>query len=186
MQLTYTVFFLQVTRNTFQEDIVARVFGRHGLRLDVEFSHGKVGTEKKYPYIKAESLVKTLERYGKLHALLGFGKEYDTLQKCGPLLAKFWSQYQQLHGTHQVFESGLNLHHCVPCYLHGDEGTTYKKDGCLVLSIHTPLGYGTVSQKLGPIRERGGDARTNFAGHALTTRFMLAALLRVPCQHGCF
>ena len=59
------------------------------------------------------------------------------------------------------------------------------KDGCLVLSIHSGIGAGTVlSQKLGSVRGNAherDDPQRNFAGHAFETRFMLAALLRVSC-----
>ena len=32
---------------------------------------------------------------------------------------------------------------CLPLYIHGDEGVTYKKQGVLILSWQSPLGYGT-------------------------------------------
>ena len=137
--------------NTCQEDVVARVFGKHGLRLDVELSYGRVGSDRKFPYFKVQSIVKTLENRGQLYRLLGFGKQYDTLSKCATMLKAFWCKYRILHGSHQVFDfadsRGWKLSECLPVYLHGDEGTTYKKDGCLVLSFHSSIGIGTVSQK---------------------------------------
>lgn len=128
-----------------------------------------------------------MERNGQLHRLLGFGKEFDTLEKCGDLLEKFWNKYRPLHPTHEFYklvdDGSLSQRVSVPVYMHGDEGTTYKKDGCLVLSVHSAIGAGTVGQKLGAIREQAdgddGSIHTNFAGHALETRFMLAAMLRV-------
>ena len=175
--------------NTCQEDVVARVFGKHGLRLDVELSYGRVGSDRKFPYFKVQSIVKTLENRGQLYRLLGFGKQYDTLSKCATMLKAFWCKYRILHGSHQVFDfadsRGWKLSECLPVYLHGDEGTTYKKDGCLVLSFHSSIGIGTVSQKkMGPVQQNERvEANTNFAGHALCTRFMLAALLRVSRSH---
>ena len=168
-----------------EEEVVSKVLAKHKLRLDTEISFGRVGHDRKYPYIKAASLVKSLERHGKLSRLLGFehlGPEYNYLAACGDLLEDFWRKYRPLHDTHEVFAradaGAIQLRNCVPVYLHGDEGTTYKKDGCLVLSIHTPLGAGTVSQKMGPVANERDVARTNFAGNALETRFMLAALLK--------
>ena len=32
---------------------------------------------------------------------------------------------------------------CIPLYLHGDEGTTYKRQGVLIVSWQSPLGYGS-------------------------------------------
>lgn len=167
---------------------MARVFGNYGLRLDVEISYGVVGSERKFPYIKVASLVQSLDRNGKLDRLLGFGPDYNTLEKCGDRLQEFWEQYKILHPNHQVYTlvSGgqMSLCQCLPVYCHGDEGTTYKKDGCLVLSIHTPLGAGTrVGQKMERIGDGDGTPmHTNYVGHALETRFMLAALLRDTCQ----
>ena len=172
-----------------EEDIVSKVLGKHGLRLDVKLSSGTVGNDRAFPYIKAESLVQSLERNGKLYKLLGFGKELDTLAKCGGQLEAFWTKFRVLHPTHEFFklvDAGTLSPRCsVPIYLHGDEGTTYKKDGCLVLSIHSGIGAGTLlSQKLGSVREHAGarhEPKLNFAGHAFETRFMLAAMLRVSC-----
>jgi hypothetical protein len=172
-----------------EEDIVSKVFGKHGLRLDVKLSYGKVGHDHAFPYITAESLVQTLERHGKLFKLLGFGREFDTLSKCGDKLEKFWSMYRPLHPTNEFFklvdQGAMSPRCCVPIYFHGDEGTTYKKDGCLVLSIHSGIGAGTLlSQKLGSIRQNAlgrDEPKLNFAGHAFETRFMLAAMLRVSC-----
>ena len=167
---------------------MARVFAKFGLRLDVELSYGVVGRDRRHPYIKAESLVQSLDRNGKLDRLLGFGPDYNTLEKCGDRLQQFWDQYRVLHPQHEVFRLAdshqISLRHCCPIYTHGDEGTTYKKDGCLVLSIHTPIGSGTrVGERMGRIGDGvGTPMHTNYIGHALETRFVLAALLRDTCQ----
>ena len=170
---------------TNQEDVCARAFAKHKLRLDVDISFGKVGNDNKHPYIKAASWVQCLERCGVLYKLLGFGPDCKTLATCRPLLESFWCKYRRLHPTHEVFSladrGDLQLGSSVPIYMHGDEGTTYKKDACFVFSIHSALGGGTVSQKVSPFYNRT-DARTNFAGHALETRFLLGALLRVSRQ----
>lgn len=166
-----------------QEDICDRVFRKHRLRLDVEISTGVVGHDLRYPYIKVESLIQSLDRHGKLDKFLGFGPTLNRLEMCGDLLEGFWGKLRPLHPNHEVYalaEQGkLSLRQAVPVYLHGDEGTTYKKDGCLVLSIHTPLGAGShVSHRMGAVREDRAAA-TNYIGNALETRFMLAAMLRV-------
>lgn len=161
-----------------EENIVSRVFARHGLRLDPELSYGQVGHDPKHPYVKVESLIKTLEKVGKLHKLIGLGEACDTLQKAGPGLAKFWESFRHSNSGHEVFNGILDLSCCVPVYLHGDEGTTYKRDGVFVMSLHTPLGRGTLSNKLGRWDDSSGDPHTNFAGHSFETRFLLGALLR--------
>lgn len=166
-----------------EETVVARVFERHGLRLDVQISYARIGKEANYPYVRVESMVQALERRGKLYKLLGFGRELNTLEKCGDNLELFWSQFRKLHGSHEVFalsDSGqVQLRNCIPCYMHGDEGITYKKDGCLVLSFHSCLGAGTNSSRLGPVRDgEVAEPHLNFSGRVLETRFLIAALLR--------
>ena len=77
-------------------------------------------------------------------------------------------------------EGVLRLENCCPVYIHGDEGTTYKKDGCLCVSFHSPFGRGTVSsKKMGPLLERGDhETDMNFVGHAFETRWLLGAMLK--------
>lgn len=161
---------------------MSRTFAKHGLRLDIEISNGKVGNDRKYPYIKVASFIKALDKEGKLNKLIGLGRTVDTLDKAGPGLEKFWTKYRISHSGHEVFslaDSGeLDLKRCLPVFIHGDEGTTYKKDGCFVVSFHSPLGRGTVSNKLGPLGDGSSDPHMNFVGNSVETRFLLGALLR--------
>ena len=67
------------------------------------FQYARIGKEANYPYVRVESMVQALERRGKLYKLLGFGRELNTLEKCGDNLELFWSQFRKLHGSHEVF-----------------------------------------------------------------------------------
>lgn len=73
-----------------KEEMVSRIFAKHGLRLDIEVSVGHVGSDRSYPYIKVSSLVEALDRHRKLFKLLGMGREFDTLEKCEAPLLDFW------------------------------------------------------------------------------------------------
>ena len=76
-------------------------------------------------------------------------------------------------------EGAIQLDKALPVVIHGDEGTTYKKDGCLVFSFHSVVGCGTISNKLGPVaNDDRVDPHTNFVGNAFQTRFLLGSLLR--------
>lgn len=167
---------------TCEEEIVSKVFIKFGLSLGVEFSHGRVGNDLKYPFIKLESLIKALDMNGKLAKFFRLGPEYDTLAKCGPILRDFWTKYRLMHGSHEVFDlfdSGdLHMETSWPIFLHGDEGTTYKRDGCMVFSVHSCIGCGTASHRCGPVVNDEMNEGINFAVHALETRFLLGALLR--------
>ena len=170
-----------------QEAIVSDVFKRFGLRWHVELSHGPVGDVPDYPFVKVETLVKALDRSGKLYKFLGLGENVNKLSEARDYLKVFWQRFEVVYGSHEVFrlarEGVLQLSDCVPCFIHGDEGTTYKKDGCLVVSVHSPLGRGTLSNKLGAILDDLStlEPHTNFAGHAFETRFLLGALLKDFC-----
>ena len=167
-------------RETAQEDVVARVFARHGLRLDVSMSHGLVDQDPSYPYIKASSWIRTLEETGNLKNLLGLGESCRTLELAGPALLDFWEKYALAHADHEVYSLARNgelcLRQCVPIYLHGDEGTTYKKDGALVLSFFCPLGRGVACQKDGDLTDR--KLPMNFQGHSFKTRFVMATIFK--------
>ena len=119
-------------------------------------------------------------------AMENFTTCWDSLERCKPVFQDYWEKYRLMHSGHQVFklaaEGALKLQCCVPVAFHGDEGTTYKKDGCLVLSFHSVVGKGTLSNKLGPVQDGHlPNLHTNFVGHAFQTRFLLAALLKDPC-----
>lgn len=172
---------LEISRAS-KETLVSRTFAKHGLRLDIEISNGKVGNDRKYPYIKVASFIKALDKQGKLSQLIGLGKPVNTLAKAGPGLENYWEKFRMLHSGHEVFaladRGELDLKCSLPVLIHGDEGTTYKRDGCFVVSFHSPLGRGTVSNKLGPMGDGSSDPHTNFVGNSMETRFLLGALLR--------
>ena len=120
-------------------------------------------------------------------AMKNFTTCWDSLERCKPVFQDYWEKYRLMHSGHQVFKTCCRGRFetsmpCVPVAFHGDEGTTYKKDGCLVLSFHSVVGKGTLSNKLGPVQDGHlPNLHTNFVGHAFQTRFLLAALLKDPC-----
>ena len=63
------------------------------------------------------------------------------------LLTTFWERYRKVYPQFELFaefEDGRKRpEQCIPIYLHGDEGVTYKKGGVLIFSWQSPLGYGS-------------------------------------------
>ena len=50
-------------------------------------------------------------------------------------LAEFWKKWECVDPTHTVFKDhGNELDHCIPCMLHGDEGTGHRRKPVLQLS----------------------------------------------------
>ena len=140
-----------------------------------------MGSDQAYPFLKVGSWIETLDACGKLHRLTGLG-EGQPFTCFKTTLQEYWRKFEKLHPDHEVFTYARGdpsfFESALPVYVHGDEGTTYKKAGCLCLSFHCPFGKGTLSSKVGQIDGHAGSD-TNFKGHAFETRFLLGALLRV-------
>ena len=161
--------------------MVSQIFKKHGLRLDVTVSECLVGCYKDFPIIKASSWVEVLDRRNYLHHLLGLGDDCKTLEAAGERLLEFWRKYEVSHGDHEVFklasEGALPLRQSIPIYMHGDEGTTYKRDGALVLSFYSPLGQGVACKRSGQL-DTTRSLEMNFLGHCFKTRFIMATMLK--------
>ena len=175
-----------------QETLVARAFAKHGLRLPVRISYADVGLGIDFPYLKVQSWIEALDKRGKLYKFIGLGHPGESFASLGDSLESFWQKFKLHHGGHDVFrlaeEGRMSLRQCVPVYIHGDEGITYKKDGCLCISMHCPFGRGTISNKLGPLGRHDNveEPHLNFVGHTFETRFLLAACLRELCLQNAF
>ena len=137
----------------------------------MEFSYGHIGRDRSFPYLPIGSWLQALDKFGKLPDLIGCRGDFSSH------LESFWAKYKRFHPTHQVYESGINLGQALPIYIHGDEGTTYKKDGALVISWQCPFGKGTSKHKMGDVLDE--DAQfLNYVGHAFETRFLIIAALK--------
>ena len=110
----------------------------------------------------------------------------------------FWTLYQNVHGSHEVFQAHSgHLDRVVPLLLHGDEGRAVKRTNYFVTSIESPLGalqdpslscscheklsqrsglpsYGSATQIVD--EETSRIARTmvtNYKGHSYLSRWLL-------------
>ena len=153
--------------------MVARAFAKAGLRLDVELAYAHVGSQRDHPYIPVASWIQALDKANRLGHLVGC-----STKELPEHLTSYWSKFKQIHGNHQVFEQQLPLDRCLPVYLHGDEGTTMKKDGALVISFQTALGRGTSKNKVGNVIGNNAEQKLNFIGHAYESRFLIVAALK--------
>lgn len=68
-------------------------------------------------------------------------------EDAAPVLEVFWERYRGIYPNFQLFQridsGNCAAKRCVPFYIHGDEGTTYKRAGALIISFQSRLGYGT-------------------------------------------
>lgn len=74
-----------------------------------------------------------------------------SLSESREMLLSFWGKYRALFPQHELWSEVDNnrkeLSHCLPMFLHGDEGVTYKKSGVLVLSLQGAFGFGSRASK---------------------------------------
>ena len=118
-----------------KEDGVSAVFAENGLRYPVPISD-----EREYSWIKPSDWLRTLGATGDMDKLLA---GFRTMDEAQHLLGEFWGRWRLIYPQHEVFTSGRNLLQCIPIYIHGDEGVTYKKNGVLLVSLQAPFGSGS-------------------------------------------
>ncbi|CAL1127923.1 unnamed protein product [Cladocopium goreaui] len=114
------------------------------------------------------------------HILAGF----NSIADAKVMLRTFWTRYRKICPGFQLWQQldqGVKkMEECVPLYLHGDEGVTYKRGGVLILSFQSPLGFGTskgdkdLSLNLQDLGEAGLPLNFNKSG-------MYTRMLMVVC-----
>lgn len=167
-----------------EEDGVSDIFGKFGMRYDVKISHAQVGSVTDFPYLKPSNYLRTLVKTNDFKRLLGD----RSLKEARPLLAQFWKLYQGICPRHDVFTAQHTkgcLDRCLPLYIHGDEGTTYKRKGVLIVTFQAAFGTGgrhAPNVSLKPVMETNdAGIPLNFIRTALQSRF-----LSVVCPKDCY
>ena len=128
---------------------------------------------KGFPWIKPSDFLKTMATYNDLSNILG---GFSTVSDAKDVLTTFWQRYRMIFPHFGLFQRDCELSQCVPLYIHGDEGITYKKGGVLVISFQSPLGHGTSKrpQEMSLNMERMGEAGLpmNFVKAGMLTRMV--------------
>lgn len=116
------------------------------------------------------------------YVLGGWGRLADAKD----ILTQFWATYRHIFPNHQLwkdFDAGTKTPcRCIPLLLHGDEGTTVKKGGVLVLSLQGFFGFGT-SKRCGEEDRQGSlgeGIRLNFLRAGMQTRILI-----LVCRKDC-
>lgn len=130
--------------NLAQEIYVFKAFNDNKLLYPVPTTVETEQPLQDFPWIKPGDFLQTMAKQHDLsHILGGFG----SMAEAESMLVTFWTRYQQVFPNFEVFNfinSGQrSMQQCVPLYLHGDEGVTFKKRGVLFLSFQSPMGFGT-------------------------------------------
>ena len=110
----------------------------------VEITYVESGPLKGLPWLPPSKFLQSLCDCNDMHHILG---GYANMQEAKPLLTTFWERYEQVFPDFELFAEiaagKKRAEQCIPIYIHGYEGVTYKKGGVLILSWQCPLGYGT-------------------------------------------
>ena len=140
-----------------KEEGVCSIFHQNHFYYPVELKMEEAPPLTAFPWIPPSRFISSMGRMNDLHVLLGG----CSLRQAEKKLLNFWKCYRDVFPSHQLFEeadSGRKpLHKCLPLYLHGDEGVSFKKNGILILTLQSAIGHGSTKMSLqnyGPLEER--------------------------------
>lgn len=129
-----------------------------------------------YPWIRPSDLLQSMGRMNDLSRLLGGVR---AVSEAEGVLTAFWKRYRDICPSHQLWmdiDSGRKkVSQCLPCYIHGDEGTTYRKSGVLILSWQSAFGLGCTKRDEEVAKratEAGESIPLNFVQTGLQTRLL--------------
>lgn len=110
----------------------------------VRINYVQNGPLKGLAWLPPSVFLETLARMNDLCHILG---GFRNMEEARPILTTFWDRYRIFFPHHELWndiDAGRKqASQCIPLYLHGDEGTTYKRQGVLIVSWQSPLGYGS-------------------------------------------
>ena len=159
-----------------KEEAVTSVFRFHNFYYPLDIAVEQEPPLTEFPWLKPSAFLATMSKTNDLHHLLGG----LSLEDAKPKLLDFWCKYRQLFPAHDLWEhadSGAKpLHRCLPLYLHGDEGVTYRKDGLLVLSFQGVWGHGSSKSVARPpetYRANSTGIPLNFLQTGFQTRMLI-------------
>ena len=103
-------------------------------------SNVKVQGDDEYPVIRPTDWLKFIDAYWFWDKLFGV----RDLAVGRDMLSDFWSRFRMLHPNHELItKATAPLDSYIPIFVHGDEGTHYKKNGVMILQFQSALGQGT-------------------------------------------
>lgn len=98
------------------------------------------------------------------------------------MLLNFWRHFREPYPMHQLWpavDRGEKcLTRCLPCYLHGDEGVSFKKGGIFIFSFQSAFGTGTSKSAVDSpnnLRAVEEGIRLNFLQTGFQTRMLICA-----------
>lgn len=129
---------------TYKEELVYKVFTKYKLLYPIPITGANESPLNGLPWLKPGDSLRVMAVRNDLAHLLG---GFSTMAEAEQMLVTFWTRYRAVFPQFQLFsevhDGRKQLKDCIPLYIHGDEGVTYKKRGVLIMSYQSPLGFGT-------------------------------------------
>ena len=133
----------RVPKSLYQEQAVIDVFKQFDFYYPVKITVEETSPLKGFPWLRPSDFIRSMGRMNDISHLLG---GHRSVAAAKPMLLQFWSKFRTLHPRHALWEQlsagRKTLEQCIPLYVHGDEGVTYKKGGILILSFQPVIGFG--------------------------------------------
>lgn len=160
-----------------ERDCHRLLVNRYKLALPIPVSRLDTGDDLRVPVLKLRDWAEYIVRSNSTHILCGL--EVPDWQRESAILDSFWNNYRQQCPKHPVFEKArlgeLQLKHCFPMVLHGDEGRGRRRQAFLVMNFHSVLGRG-LRKKSKKKKAPYIQLSPNYHGHTLTSRFLMCGL----------
>ena len=141
-----------------------------------------------FPIIRATDFLKFIAANNFWTVL--FGQE-DFTAGCS-MMTSFWHKYRILFPGYELFARAdrgeVDLSHCLPCLVHGDEGTYYKRGAIMILQWQSVFGSGTTKCSKEAfadclLGEAISHPFVNHRGVTLSSRLLLGVLPKEPCLY---
>ena len=121
-----------------------KVFQDHHLLYPVPITTEAAKPLVGFPWLHPADFLKGMAEYNDLSHILG---GFSNMEEAAALMETFWTRYEAVYPQFELFEKiragEREARQCIPLYIHGDEGVTYKRHGVLIMSFQSPLGFGT-------------------------------------------
>ena len=160
---------------------MAARFRKHSLELDIPIAWIDVGLAdgQKFPVLQPTDIVRFMAAHDQIGRLVG-NIPFDDIQ---PTLLEFWRRYSKTCHTHQVFgeDAKVALCRCIPCYLHGDDGRSFKKSGVLLINLQGAIGSGSAPFLVKYMDDAGfrkSAMGLNMGGHSYASRLLYCSMQR--------
>lgn len=162
---------------------VHAVFQANNFYYPVPITFEQASPLQGFPWLKPSDFLRTMHRMNDLSHVLGG----HSLQEAKSLLLTFWDRFRTLYPDHNLWKHDAatrDLSTCIPLFLHGDEGVSFKKGGIFIFSFQGAMGYGSskrAKEVEANLRAVGEGIHLNFLKTGLQTRCMICACPKEGC-----